>query len=138
MSGITSPTFVLIVLFLMLVTPHMTELSPKATNTAEAQTMNAKITPTNTFGLEGQIGSLVLGMPPNTKTIDVTTVPKFILSGDWNMNVEQGNLTNFSASFYTGPVNGADNHTHQLGNFRVNDNGPSSSAQTRVFPFQGF
>jgi hypothetical protein len=54
------------------------------------------------------------------------------------MNVEQGNLTNFNASFYTGPVNGADNHTHQLGNFRVNDNGPSSSAQTRVFPFQGF
>jgi hypothetical protein len=31
------------------VTPHMTELSPKATNTAEAQTMNAEITPTNTF-----------------------------------------------------------------------------------------
>jgi hypothetical protein len=124
MSGITSPTFVLTTLFLMLMTPYMTELSPKATNTAEAQTMNAKITPTNTFGLEGQIGSLVLGMPPNTKTIDVTTVPKFILSGDWNMNVEQGNLTNFSASFYTGPVNGADNHTHQLGNFRVDDSSP--------------
>jgi hypothetical protein len=49
MLGITSPTFVLTVLFLMLVTPHMTELSPKATNTAEAQTMNAEITPTNTF-----------------------------------------------------------------------------------------
>jgi hypothetical protein len=77
-------------------------------------------------------------MPPNTKTVDMTTVPKFILSGDWSMNVEQGNLTNFNASFYTGPVNGADNHTHQLGNFRVNDNGPSSSAQTKVFPFQGF
>ncbi|MGB7678672.1 MAG: hypothetical protein WBL49_07665 [Nitrososphaeraceae archaeon] len=77
-------------------------------------------------------------MPPNTKTVDMTMVPKFILSGDWSMNVEQGNLTNFNASFYTGPVNGADNHTHQLGNFRVNDSGLSSSAQTRVFPFQGF
>jgi hypothetical protein len=124
MSGITSPTFVLTALFLILMTPHMTELSPKATNTAEAQTTNPEIIPTNTFGLEGQIGSLVLGMPPNTKTVDMTTVPKFILSGDWNMNVEQGNLTNFSASFYTGPVNGADNHTHQLGNFRVDDNSP--------------
>jgi len=49
MSGITSPTFVLTALFLMLTTPHMTELSPKATNTAEAQTMSAEITPTNTF-----------------------------------------------------------------------------------------
>jgi hypothetical protein len=63
-------------------------------------------------------------MPPNTKTVDMTTVPKFILSGDWNMNVEQGNLTNFSASFYTGPVNGADNHTHQLGNFSADDSSP--------------
>jgi hypothetical protein len=126
MSGITLPTFVLTALFLMLMTPHMTELSPKATNTAEAQTMNAEITPTNRFGLEGQIGSLVLGMPPNIKTVDMTTVPKFILSGDWSMNVEQGNLTNFNASFYTGPVNGADNHTHQLGNFRVDN---SSSIQ---------
>ena len=39
----------------------MTELSPKKTNTAEAQTTNPEITPTNTFGFEGQIGSLVLG-----------------------------------------------------------------------------
>lgn len=124
MSGITSPTFVLTALFLMLTTPHMTELSPKATNTAEAQTMSAEITPTNTFGLEGQIGSLVLGMSPNTKTVDMTTVPKFILSGDWDMNVDNGNLTEFRASFYTGPVNGAENHTHQLSNFRVNENAP--------------
>ena len=74
--------------------------------------------------MDGQIGSLVLGMPPNTKTVDMTTVPKFILSGDWTMNVNQGNLTDFSASFYTGPVNGAENHTHQVSNFRANENTP--------------
>ena len=117
--------------------PHMTELSPKATNTAEAQTTNPEITPTNTFGLEGQIGSLVLGMPPNTKTIDMTTVPKFILSGDWSMNVEQGNLTNFNASFYTGPVNGADNHTHQLGNFRVDDSSPIQLSSDKSVSLSG-
>jgi hypothetical protein len=44
----------------------------------------------------------------------MTMVPKFILSGDWNMNVDQGKLSDFSASFYTGPVNGAENQTHQL------------------------
>ena len=81
-------------------------------------------TATDTFELDGQIGSLVLGMPPNTKTVDMTTVPKFILSGDWTMNVNQGNLTDFSASFYTGPVNGAENHTHQVSNFRANENTP--------------
>jgi hypothetical protein len=79
---------------------------------------------TNSFEIDGQIGSLILGMPPNTKTVDMTTVPKFILSGDWIMDVNQGNLTDFSASFYTGPINGAENHTHQLSNFRVNDNTP--------------
>ena len=79
---------------------------------------------TDTFEINGQIGSLILGMPPNTKTVDVTSVPKFILSGDWTMDVNQGNLTDFSASFYTGPINGAENHTHQLSNFRVNDNTP--------------
>jgi hypothetical protein len=81
-------------------------------------------TATDTFEMDGQIGSLVLGMPLNTKTIDMTTVPKFILSGDWTMNVNQGNLTDFSASFYTGPVNGAENHTHQVSNFRANENTP--------------
>ena len=81
-------------------------------------------TATDTFEMDGQIGSLVLGMPPNTKTVDMITVPKFILSGDWTMNVNQGNLTDFSASFYTGPVNGAENHTHQVSNFRINENTP--------------
>ena len=63
-------------------------------------------------------------MPPNTKTIDMTTVPKFILSGDRNMDVDQGKLTDFAATFYTGPINGAENHTHQLSNFRVSGNTP--------------
>lgn len=87
---------------------------------AVAQTPSA----TNTFEMNGQIGSLILGMPPDIKTVDMTTVPKFILSGDWSMNVNQGNLADFSATFYTGPVNGAENHTHQLSNFRVNTNTP--------------
>jgi hypothetical protein len=37
------------------------------------------------------------------------------------MRVDQGKLINFTANFYTGPVNGANNHTHQLSNFRVNN-----------------
>jgi hypothetical protein len=42
--------------------------------------------------MNGQIGSLIFGMPPDIKNVDMTTVPKFILSGDWSMNVNQGNL----------------------------------------------
>lgn len=61
-------------------------------------------------------------MQPNTKTVDMTTVQKFILSGEWSINVNRGKLTNFKASFYTGPVNGGTrNHAHQLSNFRVSN-----------------
>ena len=78
--------------------------------------------PTDTFSMNGAISSLVLGMPPNTKAIDMVTVQKFILSGDWSMKVDKGKLTSFAANFYTGPVNGGtSNHTHQLSNFRVNN-----------------
>jgi len=60
-----------------------------------------------TYDMDGVISSLILGVPANTKTIDMTTVQKFILSGDWSMSLDQGKLTNFIANFYTGPVNGA-------------------------------
>jgi hypothetical protein len=84
----------------------------------------AQPTTTSTFDMDGVISSLVLGVPENTKNVDMTTVQKFILSGDWSMSVDQGKLTNFRANFYTGPVNGANNHTHQLSNFRVNNQSP--------------
>jgi hypothetical protein len=98
-----------------------TALSNQTTSiTALSQTSPS----TATFDMDGVISSLILGIPANTKTIDMTTVQKFILSGDWTMSVDQGKLTNFNANFYTGPVNGANNHTHQLSNFRVNNNSP--------------
>jgi hypothetical protein len=67
----------------------------------------------------------------------MTTVPKFILSGDWDMNVENGNLTDFRANFYTGPVNGAENHTHQLSNFRVNENTPIQLSPDKSISLSG-
>ena len=109
-------------------------LSLTMLTTALAQPSNAA---TNTFEMDGQIGSLVLGMPPNTKTVDMTTVPKFILSGNWNMNVAQGKLIDFTADFYTGPVNGAENHTHQLSNFRVNDNTPIQLSPDKSISISG-
>jgi hypothetical protein len=105
--------------------------------TALAQTPNTTITPTNTFEMDGQISSLVLGMPPNTKTVDMMTVPKFILSGDWSMNVDKGNLTDFKANFYTGPINGAENHTHQLSNFRINKNTPIQLSSDKSLTLSG-
>ena len=114
---------ILTTLLLLFALSYVTGLSFGSVTSNVAAQMSSD-TATDTFEMDGQIGSLVLGMPPNTKTVDMTTVPKFILSGDWTMNVNQGNLTDFSASFYTGPVNGAENHTHQVSNFRANENTP--------------
>jgi hypothetical protein len=125
---------VLTSLLLLLIPSFMTDLGFKISTMVMAQTSNPA---TNTFEMDGQIGSLVLGMPPNTKVIDMTTVPKFILSGDWKVNVSQGNLTDFIANFYTGPVNGADNHTHQLSNFRINENTPVQLSPDKSISLSG-
>ncbi len=102
----------------------ITAVSNQATSiTASSQTSTSTAS-SATFDMDGVISSLILGVSANTKTIDLITVQKFILSGDWSMSVDQGKLTNFNANFYTGPVNGANNHTHQLSNFRVNNNSP--------------
>jgi hypothetical protein len=118
LSVIIGPVFIA---FLLLT---MTGFNINFISDAVAQTSSPSNTAIDTFKIDGQIGSLILGMPPNTKTVDMTSVPKFILSGNWDMDVNQGKLTDFVASFYTGPINGAENHTHQLSNFRVNGNTP--------------
>ncbi len=89
----------------------------------------------DTFSMSGAISSLVLGLPVNITTVDISKVQKFILSGDWKMNVDKGNLTDFAANFYTGPVNGGtSNHTHQLGNFRVHSINNGSYTPIQISP----
>jgi hypothetical protein len=111
-----STTIIIVVSFLMLFTSS--SAVDQITDSAFGQTTIAN----DTFSMDGAISSLVLGLPVNITTVDMNNVQKFILSGDWKMNVDKGNLTDFSASFYTGPANGGtSNHTHQLSEFRVNN-----------------
>lgn len=78
----------------------------------------------DTFRAEGQISSLVFGMPPSLQTVNMSSVEKFILSGYWKLVTDKGKLSNFTSEFYTGPVNGANNHTHLLTNMRAESNNP--------------
>jgi hypothetical protein len=126
-------TLILTSLLMLLIPLYMIDQDEISKN-ALAQTSGGA---GNTFEMDGQISSLVLGMPPNTKNVDMTTVPKFILSGDWDMNVENGNLTDFRANFYTGPVNGAENHTHQLGNFTIDENTPIQLSPDKSISLSG-
>jgi hypothetical protein len=89
----------------------------------------------DTFSADGQIGSLVLGMPPSTNTVNMSSVDKFVLSGYWKLVIENGKIADFTSEFYTGHVNGANNHTHQLTNLRVQDDKPlqlSADGSTQI------
>lgn len=124
-----SATIIIVVSFLMLFTSSF--VLDQITDSALGQTTKAN----DTFSMDGAISSLVLGLPVNITTVDMNNVQKFILSGDWKMNVDKGNLTDFSASFYTGPANGGtSNHTHQLSEFRVNNNKDGSYNPIQISP----
>ncbi|MFL6378903.1 MAG: hypothetical protein ACJ72R_15780 [Nitrososphaeraceae archaeon] len=125
--------FVIIITALLVMASLQEQIQTKkalAETTTAATTTVPKSTTINTVGMNGAISSLVLGMSPKTKTVDMTTVQKFILSGDWSMNVDKGKLASFAANFYTGPVNGGtSNHTHQISNFRADNNNNSPIIQ---------
>jgi hypothetical protein len=128
---IVTTTLISIVITAFLVMASLQDQITTKTALAQTATITATTpkssTTTNTFGMNGAISSLVLGMSPKTKTVDMTTVQKFILSGDWSMSVDKGKLASFAANFYTGPANGGtSNHTHQISNFRVDNNSSST------------
>jgi hypothetical protein len=79
---------------------------------------NTVLAARDTFNAEGAISSLILGMSPSADTVNMRSVQKFILSGNWALSVDKSKLVNFTSEFYTGPANGANNHTHQLSNLR--------------------
>ena len=78
----------------------------------------------DSFNANGDISSLVFGMPPSANTVNMSSVEKFVLSGYWKLVTDKGKIANFTSEFYTGPVNGADNHTHQLTNLRLEGDRP--------------
>jgi hypothetical protein len=58
----------------------------------------------DTFTADGQISSLVLGMPPSTNTVNMSSVEKFILSGYWKLATNEGKVSHFTSEFYTGHI----------------------------------
>jgi hypothetical protein len=48
--------------------------------------------------------------------------PPYILGGNWNLNVEGGNVTNFAANFIMVHTDGSEYHTHNITNFSIGNN----------------
>jgi hypothetical protein len=75
---------------------------------------------TTTFSSIGTISSLVITVPENE--FNITNAFKVILTGDWVLNVHNGNVINFEANFLASPMDGSRGHIHQITNFSANKN----------------
>src|SRR5215204_1319422 len=75
----------------------------------------------DTFSAIGQISSLVITVPESN--FNITNIFKVILTGEWTLNVNNGNVTDFAVNFLASPMDGSKPHIHQITDFRpYNDN----------------
>src|SRR5919205_274090 len=75
----------------------------------------------DTFSAIGTISSLVITVPPPAASaggFNITNAFKVILTGEWNLSVHKGNITNFAANFLAFPMDGSKPHIHQITNFQ--------------------
>lgn len=72
----------------------------------------------NTFLASGTISSLNF---LNNNSTNIATSSKVILSGNWNINTNNGTIVYFDADFIAAPSDGSTSHTHQLVNLKGND-----------------
>jgi hypothetical protein len=86
---------------------------------AQTDTSNS-LGPDNTekndsFSAIGQIASLVITVPESD--FNITDAFKVILTGEWNLSVRNGTVTNFNVDFAASPMDGRGPHIHQISNF---------------------
>ena len=92
--------------------------SNKTKNTNDITTDN-----TDTFSAIGTISSLVITVPSESDDFNITNAFKVILTGEWNLSVRNGTVTNFVANFLASPMDGSrGQHIHQITNFRSENN----------------
>jgi hypothetical protein len=81
----------------------------------------------DTFSAIGQISSLVITVPESN--FNITNVFKVILTGEWTLSVNKGNLTNFSTTFLASPMDGSKSHIHQITNFKLDNTSQKTIVQ---------
>lgn len=70
----------------------------------------------NSFSAIGQISSLVITVPDSD--FNITNAFKVILTGEWNLSIRNGSVTNFDVNFLASPMDGRGTHVHQISNFK--------------------
>ena len=75
--------------------------------------------PRTTFSAIGQISSLVITV--REPDFNITNAFKVVLTGEWNLSVNKGKVTNFSVNLLASPMDGGKPHIHQILNLNVYD-----------------
>jgi hypothetical protein len=92
--------------------------------------------PENTFSAIGQISSLAITVPESG--FNITNTFKVILTGEWNLSVKNGTVTNFAVDFLASPMDGGRPHIHQITNFKPYANEePSVLKEDKSFTVNG-
>jgi hypothetical protein len=84
------------------------------------QTGHEDIKKNDSFSAIGQIASLVITVPESD--FNITDAFKVILTGEWNLSVRNGTVTNFNVDFAASPMDGRRPHIHQITDFNPYDN----------------
>lgn len=88
-------------------------------NRSNPSTDFTRIPPRTTFSAIGQISSLVITV--REPEFNITNAFKVILTGEWNLSVNKGKVTNFSVNLLASPMDGSMPHIHQILNLNVYD-----------------
>jgi hypothetical protein len=70
----------------------------------------------DSFSAMGTISSLVITVPE--AEFNITNAFKVILTGEWNLSVVNGTMTNFAINFLASPMDGSKPHIHQMTRFK--------------------
>ncbi|HEU4481834.1 MAG TPA: hypothetical protein VFR65_02155 [Nitrososphaeraceae archaeon] len=120
--------YIVIVLFTSSIIINTNEMSLTAGFTQKQEIDSDKsVYAQDTFSAIGQISSLVITVPESN--FNITNVFKVILTGEWIISVNKGNVTNFSTNFLASPMDGSKSHIHQITNFKLDNDSKKAIAQ---------
>lgn len=97
------------------------------TTTTDTFRANGIITGTIPQGSDGQqtataSNSTQANQTGSNMTQTAGSSSPYLVGGDWNINVESGNVTDFRANFTMVKTDGSEHHSHDITNFKVGNN----------------
>jgi hypothetical protein len=98
---------------------QQTEEQQNQTQTSNATTV-ANTTMTDTFAANGVITGTIQSQSGGGSQ-GASSSP-FLVGGEWTLEVESGNVTNFAANFTMVRTDGSEHHSHDITNFKLGNN----------------